>query len=272
MVMEIREGEKIMNKDIRFLIVPDVHGRDFWMTPVKETLENTDAHIVFLGDLLDPYPQEWEEGVDYRRVSISRFQEILELKKAYPERMTLLIGNHDCGYAIGQDICRSRTDLANRKEIAGIFETHVEDFQIAYECSLGGKRIIFSHAGILKGWVKEVWGEEADEPGFNPVEKLNQAWREGDYHILYCLGIYDGFRGWGGSPFGSPVWSDIRAWVNLSQEDTYGYNICGHTQTKENPVILETIADLDCRKVFYLDTDGHIRDYESDRVWKPSEV
>ena len=44
-----------MDKDIQILLIPDVHGRYFWKGPVKETLENTNAKIVFLGDYLDVY-------------------------------------------------------------------------------------------------------------------------------------------------------------------------------------------------------------------------
>ena len=60
------------------------------MEPVKEVLENTGAKICFLGDYLDPYPHEWEEGVDYKRIAIDRFKEIIQLKKDHPDRITLL--------------------------------------------------------------------------------------------------------------------------------------------------------------------------------------
>ena len=83
-----------MKKDIKYLIVPDVHGRDFWMTPVEETLKLHDSHVVFLGDYLDPYPQEWESdtvsGRDAlrlcRSVALDRFKQILDLKRKYPGR------------------------------------------------------------------------------------------------------------------------------------------------------------------------------------------
>ena len=113
-----------MNKDIQILLIPDVHGRHFWKGPVKETLENTNAKIVFLGDYLDVYPQEFtemygfkldvytEENYDkiYKLLddTVDMFGEIIELKKKYPERITLLVGNHDCGYAVGHNICNTR--------------------------------------------------------------------------------------------------------------------------------------------------------------------
>ena len=40
-----------MTKDIKYLIIPDVHGRDFWIHPVEETLKDTDA-LFFLGTIL----------------------------------------------------------------------------------------------------------------------------------------------------------------------------------------------------------------------------
>lgn len=253
-----------MKSEIKILIIPDVHGRAFWIDPVREVLANTDAHIIFLGDYLDPYDYEWEDGVDPRRVSIQRFEQILDLKRQNPERITLLIGNHDCGYCLGDDICSSRMDHRNRKEIEGIFGDNASLFQLAYDCDIAGKHFVFSHAGILKGWADLCWGEEeVSKKDFNVVDALNAAWVSANYGILNALGDYDNYRGWGGYQYGSPVWSDIRSWIRVTPEETFGFNIAGHTQCEEKPVILDTIADLDCRKAFYIDGDGNIKDFLS---------
>ena len=250
-------------RDIKYLIIPDVHGRDFWREPVKKVLENTNAHIVFLGDYTDGYPQEWEYNFDYQQYTVDNFKEIIELKKTYPSRITLLIGNHDCGYAIGDDICSSRMDRMHRQELENLFQDNRELFQIAEECDIAGRHIIFSHAGILKGWVRVVWGDEMDKPGFNVVDHLNNAWLTSNWGILDSLADYDGYRGYGGYKYGSPVWSDIRSWVRVTPEETFGFNIVGHTQL-ERQLVLDTIADLDCRKAFYLDDQGVLRSYDTD--------
>lgn len=39
------------------MVVPDVHGRDFWREPVKKYIETVDR-VVFLGDYLDPCEDE----------------------------------------------------------------------------------------------------------------------------------------------------------------------------------------------------------------------
>ena len=247
----------------KILIIPDVHGRDFWREPVKKVLEDTSAHIVYIGDYTDGYPTEWESNFDYRQHTVDNFKEIIEMKKQNSDRITLLLGNHDCGYAIGDDLCSSRMDKIHQSELEEIFRENRELFQIVEECDIAGKHFIFSHAGILKGWVKSVWGDEADDTDFNVVSRLNNAWLDNDMNILSRLGDYDDYRGWDGFQYGSPVWSDIRSWIRVTPEETYGFNIVGHTQLSHQ-VVLDQIADLDCRKVFYIDDQGVLRSYDTD--------
>lgn len=259
----------MMKPDVRYLILPDVHGRGFWKNPVKEVLQG-DGHIVFLGDFHDPYPWEFDsDDMGYLRRSVDQLKEIIDLKKQNPERITLLLGNHDCGYAISDDICSSRMDRSHRRELEKLFQENRELFQLAEECDIAGKHFIFSHAGIHKGWVNQVWGEDAQDARFNVVDQLNNAWLTNHYGIMYALGHYDNFRGWGGYEYGSPVWSDIRSWTGVTPEESFGFHIVGHTQLEsDSPVILDTIADLDCRKAFYLDSSGDIRDWDTDEVCK----
>ena len=248
----------------KILIIPDVHGRDFWKEPVKKVLEDTNAHIVYIGDYTDPYSSEWAPNFDYRQHTIDNLKEIIELKKQNSDRITLLLGNHDCGYAIGDTICSSRMDRSHRSELEKLFKENRELFQIAEECDIAGRHFVFSHAGILKGWVKSVWGDEADGTDFKVVDRLNNAWLGNDWNILDRLGDYDTYRGWGGLQYGSPVWSDIRSWIRVTPEETYGFNIVGHTQLYDGPVVLDQIADLDCRKAFYIDDQGTLRSYDTD--------
>ena len=39
----------------RLIIIPDVHGRDFWRVAVRDY---PDGEFLFLGDYLDPYQHE----------------------------------------------------------------------------------------------------------------------------------------------------------------------------------------------------------------------
>ena len=244
------------------LVIPDVHGRDFWQDPVLDTLSHTDVPIIFLGDYLDPYQHEWPKDVDPRRISIEMFKWIIDLKKQNPDRITLLIGNHDCGYAINEDISCCRIDNRNKNEIRELFEQNWDLFQLAASRDIAGKHFLFSHAGILKGWAMMLWEKwTVNDPKFNIVDALNNAWTVKDERIMNALGYYDYHRGWGGCPYGSPVWSDIRSWFSVTPEETFGYNIVGHTQCQSRPIILDTIADLDCQKPFYINNKGEIKEF-----------
>lgn len=71
----------------RILVIPDVHGRSFWREPLNK-IDEFD-HVIFLGDYMDPYPGEatYEEA-------LQSLKDIISLKKKYPDKITLLIGNH----------------------------------------------------------------------------------------------------------------------------------------------------------------------------------
>lgn len=91
---------------IKYLIVPDVHGRDFWKVPLYDTLKNTNDDVVFLGDYLDCYPDEFDSNFEldcnastgYLQTAIDNFKQIIELKKQYSDRITLLLGNHKVNF------------------------------------------------------------------------------------------------------------------------------------------------------------------------------
>ena len=44
----------------KILVVPDIHGESFWKEPILKYIEQVDR-IIFLGDYLDPYPEEGKE-------------------------------------------------------------------------------------------------------------------------------------------------------------------------------------------------------------------
>ena len=78
-----------MKKEI--LIIPDVHGRDFW----KEAVVSQDYEkVVFLGDYSDPYDIE---GIT-DDVAIDNFKSIIDYKQQNPDKVVLLLGNHDLHY------------------------------------------------------------------------------------------------------------------------------------------------------------------------------
>ncbi len=254
-----------MNKDFKILVIPDVHGREFWREPVKQTLQNTDARIVFVGDYLDPYKFDFEEGFDYHRNAINIFKEILDLKKEYPKRITLLLGNHDCSERFRLEICNCRTDYKNFNEIRKLFLDNKDLFQLADEETINGRHYIFSHAGIHKGYVKFAFPDECvgiDDN--NVVAYFNNAYWAEEPRVINTLGMYDLYRGLGGYDYGSIVWADFCSWFPRQEYDGYGdYQIVGHTQVKHGSggIVDDKIADLDSAEAFVITEEGEIVQY-----------
>lgn len=258
-----------MEKDIKVLLIPDVHCRGFWEEPVKWTLENTNAKIVFLGDYLDAYPREWGNDSNYKLKGIEGLINIVKLKMDNPDRITLLLGNHDCTYAISEDICNCRTDEDNFDNIASVFHENRKDFQLIDHAEINGKKFLFSHAGVKKTFINTYVKKDLNFESY-----YNNAWQTDNMDILWTLGVYDFYRGWGGVKDASFVWSDVRSWFGEQTgkplDEGFGYQIFGHTRLGEekDPIVTDNFAMIDCSRAFYLDSEGVLRDYNTEEICK----
>lgn len=235
------------------IIIPDVHGRKFWQAAV-ENLSNGEE-MIFLGDYLDPYP--WE-GITPRQ-AIETLHEVLALKRAHPEQVTLLLGNHDFMSYISSEMGNCRTDFDNMEEIRAIYRENHDLFEMAAIRTVNGKKYVFSHAGILANWARDrrvapVLGCESDDiEGI--VEALNLLWREHDPRLYKILNHVSRYRG-GDQPTGSPVWADVDEWDDKNPDYEDVYQVFGHSQQRIRPLLFLSFACLDCRRAFRLDKQG----------------
>lgn len=213
----------------KVIIVPDVHGRTFWRL-AKEKVDEVDK-IVFLGDYLDPYPAEGITTED----AIKEFEEIIEFKKNYNDKVILLYGNHDCHYSdlsIHITPC-SRYDRKNANRIEEIFKDNKDLFQLLYKTD----RYLFSHAGVIRDWMVK-------ECNCVVLSALLRNQNLAYDHLWDISTIRGGYY-----QYGSCVWSDVREFVN---QYSGVYQIFGHTQLSKE-YFGTTFACLDCRKCFILD-------------------
>ena len=248
----------------RLLILPDIHGRRFHCEALKEAIA-CGADIICLGDYLDPYwgDELHEDGV------FAPLKELVELKKAYPEHIHLLIGNHDSSYIYKSDMCECRYDYKNAAFYRSFFRENGDLFELAYLTEIAGKRFLFSHAGITRRWLTSnegFFGKEIDNPE-NVLARLNKGYKNfaGDQtkeSVWYPLSNIGRARG-GWNISGSIIWADIcehmtegaAPWEDVIQ-------IFGHTQLKLHPArIAERAYCLDCRQPFYIDEEGILRSY-----------
>ena len=111
----------------KILILPDIHGRKFYCNALCEAVDEG-AEIVCLGDYLDPYP-----GDDLHEKGVSApLKELVDVKKQHPDRVHLLIGNHDSGYMLNRHLCEHRYDYKQAPCYQKFFRENYDLFELAY--------------------------------------------------------------------------------------------------------------------------------------------
>lgn len=233
------------------IVIPDIHGRSFWRYAADEFAGR--EHIVFLGDYLDPYP---DEGIS-NEAAFGQLQDIVKLKEEHPDDITLLLGNHDLHY-IHAGATGSRFDAVHASRNRRVFEQDSDLFQMAFEAEIGNRKYLFTHAGILQGWMQAngyLFG--AIEPK-DLVNYLNAIWWMKDTRHILLEALSDvSYARWGTSRYGSMVWADVTEHSADHVEIPGYYQVFGHTIVLE-PVITPCFACIDCQMPFTITEDGDI--------------
>ena len=259
----------------KYLIIPDIHCRKFWRESINE--DKVDK-VIFLGDYLDPYPDEIESNPELMEVksfqdttsAIKMLEDIFSLKKSNPNKYILLTGNHTDSYIWSNFSRATRTDFNNWELYHNTFLENLNLFNFVWI----ENDVIFSHAGISDGWANEFLynfmkydeGAELENDSAiletaivlrdTPLENFNKFYIK----ALSCISHYRG----GDYFYGSCEWADLREHIDIEKsinriipkgEDEI-YQVFGHTQLRV-PIITDKWACLDCRQSFIIDTISH---------------
>ncbi|MDR0769169.1 MAG: metallophosphoesterase [Dysgonamonadaceae bacterium] len=192
------------------IIIGDVHGSTYWKEIVNE---HPDCRYIFLGDYLDPY-----EAVDDKAL-LENLQDIIRFKKAHPNEVVLLLGNHDLHYFVEESILCTRFNYALAPDISEIFRTNYRLFQFAYQVD----NCLFTHAGVIHSWFIEDFKGDITK---NIADQLNNPAPE-QIEALFQCGFY---RGGKANAVGGIFWADIHE----LHEPLQGYTqIVGHNRVND---------------------------------------
>ena len=218
----------------RILIIPDVHGRDFW----KEPCNKWDGDIIFLGDYFDPYPSE---GISIKD-AIKNAEELISIMA--DKRVTALAGNHDCHYIIDNFSMSTRYSYAYQDVIGQMLKCM--PLKLAHQEG----DFLFTHAGVTKYWLNAI-----DKFGFikgNLVDGLNDMFYSalrGNNGAIAALSTVGYSRG-GRYETGSCVWADFYDTVNTEIYDELT-QVVGHSQVVR--MINAKDIDPDFNSIYYTD-------------------
>ena len=191
----------------QIIAIGDIHGRTVW----KDIVGNfPSAHIVFLGDYLDPYSHISDE------LLLENLQDIIQFKKENPQRVTLLMGNHDAHYLYPHMTSCTRYNYHIATEASILLGDPEADLRLAY----GVNGILFTHAGITKTWLERF----APEGYLNDLaDQLNDALVNLD-PLLFSVGKRRGGRY---NEVGGPIWADV---TELDDLPDNLIQVVGHNQ------------------------------------------
>lgn len=142
--------------------------------------------------------------------------------------------------------------------ISHLFLSNLDYFQISYKVD----KYLFSHAGVLKGWLETINGENKVRCTI-PIDYSNKITIDNLNDLLYdnilALTMVSEERG-GRDTYGSCVWADVHEHL-YTFGDTIPdvYQIFGHTMTYPS-ILTEYIgpnfAMLDAQSCFMLDLES----------------
>ncbi len=230
---------------MKIVAIGDIHGRDFWKTILAKNLDAD--KIIFIGDYFDT----WQDVSTQEQ--IDNFQSILEVKKFSPEKVIVLMGNHDYHYIMdGEEYSGFQDDGA---EAIGTVVGMALSEGLMDKAYANGD-FLFTHAGVTKSWSESV--------GISGVEakRIDMLINE---LPLESFKFYRGdSSGYGENILQSPIW--VRP-QSLQKDLVQGYKqVVGHTTEKSleveaNPILIDTLGAAQ----YLVIEDGKPR---AETIWK----
>lgn len=202
---------------MKIIAIGDVHGKSLW----KEINPTKYDKIVFLGDYVDAFNLN-------DQTILNNLMEIITFKKTYPDKIVLLIGNHDAQYMYPGILICSGWRPTMHSILKNLFNEYSNFFQIAYQIGeqYEETRYIFTHAGISNIWYNKHKKNIERYPDLLLADRLDSMLNNSKQRIgITEIGSARG--GW--HRVGGPLWADMSELISTYLE---GYHqIVGHNPT-----------------------------------------
>lgn len=189
-------------KHMKILTIGDLHGRKV-LDQIKLKIDKSDLAI-FLGDYVDPYPME--DNIYTGKDLLKYLNNIIQIKRDNPDKVILLLGNHDVHYFYNDEYC-TRYDYSLRPFLSKIYLSNLHLFQVAHQIDNN----LWTHAGVTKKWLKKYesifkeYGLKKDYS--NLADILNELLYTEHRDILWEISPY---RGASWDNVGGPLWADAQ--------------------------------------------------------------
>jgi predicted MPP superfamily phosphohydrolase len=216
----------------KIVALGDIHGRSSWQQIINHQVFDK---LVLIGDYFDKKEEVTPE------VQIDNFEAICSYKRSHPDKMILLIGNHDYHYL---DITIEKytgyqADYAD--VIRPLVEQAIEDglMQMSFQYEM----LLFTHAGVTKTWARG-----NDIHTLNIQKSINELFKNHPERFGYLQSTHQVGNQ---MPDGcSPIWVRPDKLIH-DKIDNY-IQVVGHTQQERL-----TMAE----NLYFIDTLGSSKEY-----------
>lgn len=124
---------------MKIITIPDLHGKDCWKS-VDISLYDK---VVFLGDYVDSSEKYTLEE------EVANLEAVIELKKTNPEKVELLLGNHDILYLYFERFAKPNSHYEGKEAFKRIYSENKALFSVAYQY----QNHLWTHAGVSQKWL-----------------------------------------------------------------------------------------------------------------------
>lgn len=217
---------------MKIVAIGDVHGRSFWKLIASAQAFDK---LVILGDYFDSFDISASE-------QMNNFSELVAYKRANPDKVALLIGNHDFHYLpVTMAAFEVYTGFQQKYafQISQLLQEHKNLFQMCYKW----ENYLFTHAGVTHTWLDDVGYDEEEIDVF-----INQLLQHQPRWFFFN----------GNDPYGDDV-TQPPIWVRPASlmKDAYRYEtikqVVGHTTVRK--------LAINKNRFFFIDTMGTSKEY-----------
>lgn len=225
---------------MKIVAIGDIHGRDCW-NQIDISIYDK---VIFIGDYVDGH-------IDDNTVVIN-FKNILSLKHQHPEKIELLLGNHDIQYSEFPKYRCSGFNSNIQPIITDLFKSNKEKFSIAFQ----EKDWLFTHAGLTNGFFSTIFESPSldfKRQGKSIASSLNAMHCDPKEQMkLHTVSIHRG----GTSRFGGVTWADFR---ETSEDYLVGYHqVVGHTRVPDIQQYSNLAEDHRKSSITFIDVLGSV--------------
>lgn len=198
---------------MKIITVPDLHGHDSWK---RINVEGYDK-VIFLGDYVDSFTGT-NEDIYMNLINI------LKLKADHPDKIVLLLGNHDIQYMYYPEYRCSGFRKAAADDLITLFRVHAYLFSVAYQYGTW----LWTHAGISIPWYKRHKTVIEQYQGEGTLADVLNRLMLANHPMLHEVG----YRRGGFDEVGGITWADRKEMVIHGSLPGY-HQVVGHTPIDE---------------------------------------